>query len=354
MLTFLGVAIVALLITTWRANPRLAILVLLVGGLGIRLAIRARVGSDVLDVTAAAIDRVLAGQNPYVGGYQQSIPPGAPFPYGPLAIAWYMPIADAPRMAELLSATIIATVLALRGRLLGLALYAAMPAIVNTSVDGSNDTTLGLLLFATFALAPKRPLLAGVVLAAAVAFKVSAAAWVPAFLVWGGLRVAAPFAMASLVLWAPVLLVWGPVAFLNSVLQANRLHRDIVWSLGAALQDLLGSAGVRPLEDLRLFFGIITAAVTVIRVRTLDHVIVAGTLVYLVTLFGGTWATFAYFSAVVPVLCLRIDDWLGLRSTPLVGAEVGGDAPGDPGAMPAEPPESPEPATADAAVPSGA
>ena len=48
------------------------------------------------------------------------------------------------------------------------------------------------------------------------------------------------------------------------------------------------------------------------RAGALDRVIVVGTLVYLVTLFGGTWATFAYFAAIAPVLCLRVDDWLGL------------------------------------------
>ncbi len=318
VLAFIGATIVALVVGVRRPIPRATLLLLLGGALAIRFAMRTNVGSDVLDVTAAAIDRVLAGLNPYGVGYEASRPPGAPFPYGPLALLWYVPVADLPRLAELLSATVVATALALQGRYLGLALYAAMPAIVNTSVDGSNDTTLGLLLVATFGLAPSRPLLAAVALAAAVAFKVSAAAWVPAFLLWGGWRVAAGFGAASLVLWSPVLLVWGPASFLDSVVRAGQLHRDIVWSLGALLRGLVGDAAVRVLDVLRLAFGAVTALATLPLARSLDGVIVAGTLVYLLTLFGGTWATFAYFAAVAPLLCLRVDDWLGLPTSPLV------------------------------------
>ena len=301
-----------------------------------RYEIREQVGSDVLDVTAAAIDRVVAGLNPYGVGYEESRPPGAPYPYGPLALLWYMPVAHLPRLAELLSASLVASVLALQGRFLGLAIYAATPAFVHTSVDGSNDTTLGLLIALAFLLASYRPALAAGVLAAAVAFKLSALAWVPAFLVWGGWRVAAAFGAASVLFWSPVLLVWGPAAFIQSTTRANAIHRDVVWSLGAVLREWLGDATVRALDTIRFAFGGLTALVTLPFVRSgdragaparagrpdraeaLDRVIVVGTLVYLVTLFGGTWATFAYFAAIAPVLCLRIDDWLGLPTMPLI------------------------------------
>ena len=296
-----------------------------------------------LDVTAAAIDRVVAGLNPYGVSYQELNPPGSPYPYGPLALLWYVPVAHLPRLAELLSAALVVSVLAVQGRLLGLAIYAATPALVHTSVDGSNDTTLGLLIALTFLLASYRPVLAGAVLAAAVAFKLSALAWVPAFLVWGGWRVAAAFGGASVVLWSPVLFVWGPASFIQSTAQANAIHRDMVWSLGAVLRDWLGDVVVRSLDTLRFAFGGLTAlaalpfvrkdgrAGTPDRAEGLDRVIVAGALVYLVTLFGGTWATFAYFAAIAPVLCLRIDDWLGLPTTPAIerapaGASSGASA----------------------------
>ena len=235
-----------------------------------------------------------------------------------------MPVANLPRLAELMSASLIVTALALQGRFLGLAIYAATPAIVNTSVDGSNDTTLGLLIALTFGLATFRPMLAGAVLAAAVAFKLSALAWVPAFLLWGGWRVAAAFGLASLIAWSPVLFVWGPASFIDSTVRANAIHRDMVWSLGAVLRDWIGEASAKALDTLRFAFGGLTAVLTLPFIRStdrvsgLDRVIVAGTLVYLVTLFTGTWATFAYFAAIAPVLCLRIDDWLGLETWPLI------------------------------------
>ena len=107
----------------------MALLILLIGALATRYEIRSRVGSDVLDVTAGAIDRVLAGLNPYGVGYEQSRPPGSPFPYGPLAILWYVPVAHLPRLAELLSASVVASILALQGRFLGLAIYVVFAAI---------------------------------------------------------------------------------------------------------------------------------------------------------------------------------------------------------------------------------
>ena len=116
---------------------------------------------------------------------------------------------------------------------------------MNTSVDGSNDTTLGLLIALTFALASSRPALAGAILAGAVAFKLSAAAWVPAFLVWGGWRVGASFGLASVVLWSPVLFLWGPATFIDSTSRANAIHRDMVWSLGAVLRGWIGDAAAR-------------------------------------------------------------------------------------------------------------
>ena len=122
VLVFIAAAIVALVVSSRRRIEPVVLLVLLIGGLAIRYEIRANVGSDVLDVTGAAIDRVLAGMNPYGVGYEESRPPGAPFPYGPLAIRWYVPVANLPRLAELLSASAVATLLAMQGQFLGLAI----------------------------------------------------------------------------------------------------------------------------------------------------------------------------------------------------------------------------------------
>ena len=80
VILFIAAAIGALVVSTRRPIERATLLILLIGALATRYEIRARVGSDVLDVTAAAIDRVLAGLNPYGVGYEQSRPPGVAVP----------------------------------------------------------------------------------------------------------------------------------------------------------------------------------------------------------------------------------------------------------------------------------
>ena len=302
-----------------RWNVRIAtLIVLLVGGIAVRTVVVDREGSDVLQVTAAAIDRVLAGANPYGVGYVESTPDGSPFPYGPVALLWYLPLADYPDVIELLASFAVVVILAVQGRLVGLAAYATMPILVATAVDGSNDTSLGLLLLAAFMVAQRWPGLGAVVLAAAVAFKLSALAFVPAFLAWGGVRVAAAFAAASVVCWAPVIGRWGIDAFLRSAQMAEDTHRvATIWSLGSVVRDLTGTR-VEILDQLRYVLGGIVAVVTLPLRRSLDGVILAGAAVYLVTLFAGNWATFAYFAGLAPLVCWRLDDWLGLESQPLV------------------------------------
>jgi hypothetical protein len=302
----------------WRVAP-LAITVLLVIGVALRAAVQVHAGSDVMDVTGAAVRQVLSGGNPYGIGYDVSRPPGAPFPYGPLALLWYAPVQAAGWQLELVVSCIVLTLLALRGRMLGLAIYALGPTLVATASDGSNDTSVGLVLLAAFVVAGRRPVVGAVLLAAAVALKPYAAAWAPAFLVWGGWPVIAAFVGVSLVLWSPVLLVWGPGSFLQSLDLANRVHRQTYWSLGQVYESITHLRAPREVFDgARIVLGTAVAVVTLRWTRSLDGVILAGTLVYLVTLFGGFWGTYAYFGAIAPILCWRIDDWLGLESRPLI------------------------------------
>lgn len=316
-LVFLVGIAVLLAVSAYR-GPRVATLLFLLGGAVVmRLVVTDNRGSDVLEVTAAAIDRMLAGANPYGIGYEQSTPPGSPFPYGPVALAWYLPLRAAPELMELGAATLVALVLALQGRLLGLAIYAASPVLIATAVDGSNDTSLGLMLLAAFIAARRWPAVGAVILAVAVAFKLSALAWAPAFLAWGGVRVAGAFVAASTIAWAPVVAQWGIASFVRSTQMANDVQRGVVWSLGQVIRDITGVT-VEALGQLRLLFGGLFAVASLGLRGSLDGVILGGTLVYLVTLHGGNWGTFAYFAAIAPLLCWRIDDWLGLPSLPLV------------------------------------
>ncbi len=40
--------------------------------------------------------------------------------------------------------------------------------------------------------------------------------------------------------------------------------------------------------------------------------IVGGILIFVATFYTGYWSPFAYFSALAPVVCWYIDDWLGM------------------------------------------
>ena len=112
----------------WRLGGG-AIVILVLVGLALR-AVPSSGFSDVLIVTEAAAREMLAGGNPYGHGFEASIPPGAPFAYGPLALLWYLPSLADPGRMELLASVVVLGLLALRGRPLGLAIYAVTPAFV--------------------------------------------------------------------------------------------------------------------------------------------------------------------------------------------------------------------------------
>jgi hypothetical protein len=291
--------------------------VLLVGAIVIRLAVSDRLGSDVLQVTKVAIDRVLDGLNPYGHAYQTSSPPGSPFPYGPLALLMYMPFHHAAFVLELLTGAGVAVILAVQGRVVGLAVYAATPIVVAVATDGSNDTTLGFLILVAFMTAARWPAVGGFLLACAVAFKLSALAFAPGFLAWAGGRVALAFVAGSLITWAPVLSTWGIASYVDSATRANALQHPVEWSFGVLVKGLTGNR-VELLDTMRYAVGGAIAIVGLRLRRSMDAVILVGCVVYLVTLYGGNWATYAYLGGIAPIVCWRLDDWLGFRSRPLL------------------------------------
>ena len=122
--------------------------------------------------------------------YMTSRPVGAAFPYGPIALLWYLPFRADPALLEFLVSVGLLCYFGIRaanGRPIGLAIMALAPPLVLAAMDGSNDTSAGLFILAAIALGVRRPVLGAAVLAVAVAFKPYAIAWVPAFFVWAGL-----------------------------------------------------------------------------------------------------------------------------------------------------------------------
>jgi hypothetical protein len=309
-----GLALAAVLAITIvvRANW-LAILALVGAGIGLRIAFIDVGFSDVLTVTAAAIERVLAGGNPYGVGYGVSRPPGAPFPYGPLALLWYLPFRADPLIVELAVSSLVVILLGLRGRPLGLAIFAAAPVLYTTAGDGSNDNSAGLLLLIAL-LATRRSILVGaVLLGLATAFKPYAAAWIPPLLAWGRLPAAAGLAGGLAAVWGPALLAFGPGPILASIARSQEIHREPFYSLAAVVESITRrSVDAQPFDQLRLLFGAAVALITLPFARTWTRVVLAGTGVYLATLYLGYWSTFAYLTALAPICCWQLDDWLGV------------------------------------------
>lgn len=302
------------LIAVARWQLRWLPVVVLVGcGITLRAAMLHIGPSDVADVTRIAMMTVQFGGDPYGIGYPASRPPGAAFPYGPLALLWYLPSVQDPSLVEFGVSVLLLVAFAIRagnGRPIGLAVFALAAPIVLATVDGSNDTSAGLLILAGLVLAGKRPALGAAVLAAAVAFKPYALAWVPPLVLWAGLPALLGFAIASVIAWAPVLFVWGPASYLRSLAMAQETHlREAYWSLGAIVDGIAPGAG-RVLETARYFLSGAIAVIFGRGVRSMDGVIVVGTVVFIVAQFGGYFGSYVYLAAIAPILCWRVDDWL--------------------------------------------
>ena len=283
------------------------------GGIGLRLGLGTPEQSDVLEVTQAAIARWLAGGNPYGIGYAVTIPPGSPFPYGPVALLLYAPFGSATQVLELMAGTLVLVALVLRGRPVGAAAYALSPLVATAVVDGSNDTSAGmLLLVALLALGVSR-IGGGVLLALAAGFKLFAAAWLLPAVIIGGWRVLGGFGLGSAVAWGPAALAWGVAPIIDSLRRALYVQPDPAYSLAALVEAVSGRRVSREVFlQLRLIAGTGTAVIVLVfaRIRRVDLTL-AGLAIFLVTLYSGYWASHTYLVMAAPVVCWELDRWLG-------------------------------------------
>jgi hypothetical protein len=318
-LVVLAVFLAAIVVARTFRLGWLGIAILLAAGVALRLGVADHRASDVLDVTGFALRYAFLGVNPWGHGFDISRPPGAPLPYGPLGIFWYSPAPDDPRSLELLVSCAILALLAVRGRPVGLAVYATAPTLILTATDGSNDTSAGLLILAALVLAAKRPWLGAAVLALAIAFKPYAAAWAPALLVYGGVPALVALGAATLAVWAPAAISWGIDNYIVSLRMADATHHSTYWSLGVVWESILQQSAPREVLDrLRLVAGAVAALVWLPFIRSLDGVILAGIVVFVVVMFGGYWGSYAYFGAIAPIICWRLDDWLSIAAPAIV------------------------------------
>ena len=307
----IGVTLLAA--TRWKLRW-IPVLVLVACAIALRGAMFGHYVSDVADVTRAAIGYSMGGGNPYGFGYFESRPMGAPFPYGPINLYWYALFSFDPTVLELAVSLGIVAMLAIRalnGRPVGLAIYAVAPPLVLATTDGSNDTSAGLLILAALVVAARRPKLGAALLAVAVSFKPYAIAWLPPLVAFAGVSSLLVFLVTSVAAWAPVIWPWGIGSYMRSLSMAQQTHlREAYWSLGAIVDSFAPDAVARALETVRYFVAGLLAIYGSARIRTMDGVIVVGTLVFLIAQFAGYFGSFVYLAAIAPILCWRVDDWL--------------------------------------------
>jgi hypothetical protein len=236
---------------------------------------------DQLAVSRAALGVALDGGNPYGIGYPESVPPGSPFPYGPLAMV--TSIGGVP--AEILAATGIMLVLASSRALLTLAVMAAWFQPIEYGVCGINDQVPALLVLGGLLLIERRRHAPGALLVALSAgIKPYTFAWFPALVGGGGVVAVVLLAVAGAA-WSPVL-AWGLASYASSVEMARATHPE--------------PANTLNLPGLRILA--LPVAIASLFVRSWTAAVLSGALIFLIVLFLDWWASVAYWFVVAPIV----------------------------------------------------
>ncbi len=281
----LALLVVPLSLLAWR-RPAVVALLMVLGGTVFRLGYIGMGVGDELTVTQAAAREAFAGGNPYGHGYSETSPPGAPFPYGPLALVWSLPGA----WVELLASVVTMLLVAWCRAWITLALMSGMALFAAFTVYGGNNASPGLLIAAGLLALRGRPLLAGLLLAMAAALKPYAFAWFPAAVAYGGLRALLGAGVGTAVLWSP-LLVWGPLSFLRSVELAENLPHHLPNAANLPLLRVLA----------------VPVALASLLVRRWEWVVLSGAVIFLTVLFLARWAATSYVLALIPILGIVLE-----------------------------------------------
>jgi hypothetical protein len=248
--------------------------------------------ADEIIVSQAAWERVLNGGNPYGIGYPGTIPPGAPFPYGPLGLVWWLPGPTVEFVA------VVATMLVLvhLRAWLTLAVIAGWHATLTLTFAGINDYSPGLLILIAMLAIRNHRMVGAALLAAAVALKPYAAAWVLPAIGYGGIGFGVTLVAASAILWSPLLL-WGPMSYVRSVELARAIH--------VQPRDALNLPVLQWVALPLAFLGLL--------VRRWETAVLLGSATFVVFLFTDRWASYGYWLAVLPVSGVAIESLLRSR-----------------------------------------
>ena len=204
---------------------------------------------------------------------------------------------------------------------MGLALFATMPLFVLLASDGSNDHTAALFLLLALVVLERMPRAGALLIGLSAGFKIYSLAWLPPVFFWVGVGSSGAIAVAMglvgfLIAWIPAAILWGTGNILSAIQAADAVHKAPFFSLGETLSRVLKINIARDTLNLfRLIAGVATAVAISPFVRTFRGVVMAGMVIYFVTLFAGFWSTPAYLVAPFLVVCWFIDEWLGPAAT---------------------------------------
>lgn len=279
-----------------RRRPVLAGAVLALGSLLLRIAYVGWSETDPLELSRLASIRALSGDNPYLGIYAN----GSPYSYGPLGLLTYR----LGILGEVLG-TIGTSILLIRARAwMTLAFFGAWPLFLYSSVSGNNDYSVGFVLLLALVVMRSRPIPGMMILAAAIAIKPYAAAWLIPAMGYAGLTAAAAGIATSLILWSPVLVLWGVPSFLDAVRKVDDIR---YWQAGRFPSWSLG--------DLPLLRSlIIPFSLAGLIWRRWTAVTLLGAAGFLAFLGFSPWAHHAYLAVVIPVVGITLE-WRPNRAT---------------------------------------
>jgi hypothetical protein len=267
----------------WKDRPLRMAVTLIAGGIVLRLTFLGLLDADGLAISQGALQAVLGGGNPYGHGYEVSIPPGAPFVYGPLALLTSVP----GPWVELAAGIGTMALMAWLRSWIALAVYAAAPLVTTMTMSGTNDVLPGLLIAGGLLALRERPIVAALLLACAAAIKPYALAWYPGLVALGGLGSTVVLVITTAALWSP-LLMWGPATFLQSVEMARDFHQT--------QENALDLPGLRVLAAIPFVLGFFS--------RSWLAAVLLGTAVFVIVLYFDRWASISYWLAVAPILLI--------------------------------------------------
>lgn len=243
---------------------------------------------DQLAVSRAALNVALHGGNPYGIGYAQSVPPGSPFPYGPLGLV----TAILGQPGETVAFAAVALILARQRALFTLAFLGAYFRWVDLGACGMNDMLPALFLLGGLLLVERRRYVAGPILVAISAgIKPYSFAWFPGLMGLGGVAVAAVLLVAAGIFWLPVV-IWGARDYLTSVQGAWVVqHRQPQNTVNMPWLRFLGP----PLAVFSLF------------VRSWEGMVLSGALIFMLMMFTDYWMSLGYWMVVLPPLGIVLE-----------------------------------------------